>query len=327
MMTASLALAKRINEGFRLSREDDISCLIEGDLAELGQGADAIRERYVGDSVDLCTIVNGKSGRCSENCRYCAQSAHFDTACDKYGFLPAERIFCHARANQDAGVDRFAIVTSGRALEGQDFEAALESFARLKKDLRLNLCASMGLLSREQLERLKAAGVTRYHHNIETSRRYFPSICTTHSFEDRIKTIRDAQSVGLEVCSGGIIGMGETWEDRADMAFTLAELGILSIPINVLIPIPGTPLEGQAPLSTEDILRSVALFRYINPAAHIRMAAGRKLMADQGRQLFEFGASATITGDMLTTISTTIRNDRAMLAGLGRSLVSPPDEA
>ena len=325
-MTTPLELAKRIIEGERLSRGDDLSCLIEGDLAELGQGADAIRVRFSGDVVDLCSIVNGKSGRCPENCRYCAQSAHFRTQCDEYGFMASDEIFLHAKANQDAGVNRFAIVTSGRALAEDDFEKALEAFTLLKKELSIELCASMGLLSRDQLKRLKDAGVRRYHHNIETSRRFFPSICTTHTFEDRLATIADAQSVGLEVCSGGIIGMGETWEERADMALTLSELGILSIPINVLIPISGTPLEGQAQLSEEEILRTVALFRYVNPCAHIRMAAGRKLLPDQGRRLFEFGASAAITGDMLTTVSTTVKNDRAMLARLGRVLLAPnPD--
>jgi biotin synthase len=159
--------------------------------------------------------------------------------------------------------------------------------------------------------------VTRYHHNIETSRRNFPNICTTHTYEDKMREIRMVKEVGMDVCSGGIIGMGETWEDRLDMAISLAELGIDSIPINALMPIPGSPLEHLKQISADDLMRTFAFFRYINPTANIRMAAGRKIMPDFGEKAFVSGASACITGDMLTTSGTTIRGDIAMVQKLG----------
>ena len=183
--------------------------------------------------------------------------------------------------------------------------------------LTIGLCASHGLLTREQFKRLRAAGVTSYHHNIETSRRFFPQICTSHTYQDRIDTIKIAQEEGFCVCSGGIIGMGETWEDRLDMAISLAELGIESIPINALMAIPGTGLANRPALPAEDILRTIAIFRFINPAANIRLAAGRKLLPQNGATAFRAGASASITGNMLTTSGTTIKEDMALLRTLG----------
>lgn len=313
--------AERIIGGERLSRQDDLGWFANCDLDELQRGADAIRRHYLGDAVDLCTIVNARSGLCGEDCRYCAQSSWWHTSCEVYGLMDAGQILEQGLSNQREGVDRFAIVTSGRTVEGGDFERALEAVGRMHDELRIGLCASLGTLTREQLVRLRLAGVTRYHHNIETSRRYFPLICTTHTFNDRLRTIRDAAGAGLEVCSGGIIGMGENWEDRADMAFTLFELGVLSIPLNVLIAIPGTPLQEVTPLPAEEILRCIAMFRYMNPEAHVRMAGGRSLLPGQGRAAFEFGASAAITGNMLTTTSSSIRGDREMLERMGRDLV------
>ena len=223
----------------------------------------------------------------------------------------------NAKANQDAGANRFAIVTSGRALSGKDFEKALDTYRTMKGELHIGLCASHGLLTRAQLHALRQTGVTSYHHNIETSRRFFPQICTTHTYDDRIRTIKDAQAEGLCVCSGGIIGMGETWEDRLDMAISLAELGIESIPINALMPIPGTPFEGREELSGDDILRTIAFFRFINPEANIRLAAGRKLLPENGATALLCGASASITGNMLTTSGSTIVEDMAMIKRLG----------
>ena len=179
----------------------------------------------------------------------------------------------------------------------------------------------MGFLSAEQLHRLHEAGVTSYHHNIETSRRNFPNICTTHTYDMKIETLKKVKAEGMCACSGGIIGMGETWEDRLDMAVSLAELGIDSIPINALMPIPGTPLEHLPRLSEADILRTIAFFRYINPDANIRLAAGRALLTNDGESAFQAGASASITGNMLTTVAcATIRSDRRLLEDLGRDV-------
>ena len=244
-----LKLAQQIIEGRRLGREDDSSVFLECDLRELCEGADRIRAHFVGDKVDLCSIINGRSGRCSENCKFCAQSAHNHTDCDVYSLLPQKELVDACRFNESQGVDRFSIVTSGRTLDGEEFEQALHAYETMHKECRIDLCASMGFLTAEQLHRLHEAGVTSYHHNIETSRRNFPNICTTHTYEQKIETLKLVKPEGMCACSGGIIGMGETWEDRIDMAVSLAELGIDSIPINALMPIKGTPLENLEQLS------------------------------------------------------------------------------
>ncbi|MBQ9615754.1 MAG: biotin synthase BioB, partial [Selenomonadaceae bacterium] len=251
------AWVKEIMGGRRLQKKE-AGWLLTVPLEELQEGAGQLQEYFCGKHVDLCTIINGRSGKCSEDCKYCAQAACHSTGIETYGFLPKEEIIANAKVNEAAGVNRFSIVTSGRALGGKEFDQAIEAYEEMRQNLSIELCASHGLLTREQFRRLRAVGVTRYHHNIETSQRFFPNICTTHTYEDRIRTIRVAQDEGFQVCSGGIIGMGETWEDRMDMAFSLAELGILSIPINALMPIKGTALEGQPTLSAEDILRTVA---------------------------------------------------------------------
>ncbi len=310
-----------ILDGKRLCEEDDISFLKEGELSVLMENADRIRETLVGDTVDLCTIINGKGGNCGEDCKFCAQSAHSHTNCDIHKLLPYEAIIKEAKSNEEEGVNRFAIVTAGRSPLDEDFEKLLEYYSKMKQELNISLCASLGFLTAEQFERLHAAGVSSYHNNIETSRRFFSEICTTHSFDDKIANIKRAQAAGLSVCSGGIIGMGETMDDRIDMAFTLSSLGIKSIPINALIPIPGTPLETLPRLTEDEILRTIAIFRFINPEADIRLAAGRRLMTETGINAFRGGASATITGNMLTTTGSTIKSDRAMLTKLGRTII------
>lgn len=316
-----LALAEEIINGKRMTREDDLSMFLTCDLKELCEGADQIRKALVGDKVDLCSIINGRSGRCSEDCKYCAQSAHNHTDCEVYDFLPEEKIVEACKMNESEGVDRFSIVTAGKALTGEEFEKAIHAYETMKQECKIDLCASMGFLSEEQLHRLHEAGVTSYHHNIETSRRNFPNVCTTHTYEMKLETLKKVKAEGLHVCSGGIIGMGETWEDRLDMAISLAEIGVDSIPINALMPIPGTPMEGLPQLTEEEILRTIAFFRYINPNAYIRLAAGRALLKNDGEAAFCAGASATITGNMLTTAAcATIRSDRKMLEELGRDV-------
>lgn len=316
-----IKLSEEIMEGRRISRQDELDIFLNCDLGKLCEGADRIRAHFVGEKVDLCSIINGRSGRCPEDCKYCAQSAHHHTNCEEYDFLPEETIINACKMNEGEGVDRFSIVTSGRALTGEEFQKALHAFEAMHAMCRIDLCASMGFLTAEQLHRLHQAGVTSYHHNIETSRRYFPYICTTHTYEQKVETLKMVKAEGMCACSGGIIGMGENWEDRLDMAVSLAELGIDSIPINALMPIPGTPLEHQKPLSEDDILRTIGFFRYINPEANIRLAAGRALLSKDGELAFQSGASASITGNMLTTAAcATIRSDKDMLQGLGRDV-------
>ncbi|MGN0415624.1 MAG: biotin synthase BioB [Agathobacter sp.] len=255
-------LASEIIEGRRLTRTDDLSFFKDADLQELASGAEVIREALCSNHVDLCTIINGRAGRCSENCKFCAQSAHNHTGCDVHGMLEPEVVL---------------------------------------KDCK---------------ER-EAAGVTMYHENIETSKRNFPNICTTHTYEDKIDEIKMAKEAGLTICSGGIIGMGETWEDRVDMAISLAELEVESIPINALIPVKGTPFEDLPRLTEDEIIRTLAMFRFINPTAYIRMAAGRNYFADGGKRLFRSGVNATITGDMLTTVGNNTKQDIEMLTNMG----------
>ncbi|MGN0244647.1 MAG: biotin synthase BioB [Lachnospiraceae bacterium] len=316
-----LQLADEIIEGRRLSRGEDLSYFITCDYDALCEGADKIRKHFVGDRVDLCSIVNGRSGKCPEDCKYCAQSAHYHTECNVYDFLSEEELLEACKLNEREGVDRFSIVTAGRNLSGEEFEKALRAFKRMKEECDIELCASMGFLNREQFRRLKEIGVDRYHHNIETSKRFFSHICTTHTYEQKFATLKVLKEEGMKICSGGIIGMGETWEDRIDMAVSLSEVGVDSIPLNALMPIKGTPLENQERLTEEDIVRTVAIFRYINPTAHIRLAAGRALMENDGKKAFESGASATITGNMLTTVAkATIRSDREMLSEMGRKI-------
>jgi len=313
----SQTIAKEIINGRRLTRNDDLSFLLEEDLDELCRGADEIRKALCGNRVDLCSIINGRSGRCGEDCKFCAQSACHHTKIEEYPFLEPEEILSDCKKHEEKKVRRYSIVTAGRALTGKEMEKALTAYRSMKENCKMELCASHGLLSQEDFNRLKEAGVSRYHANIETSRRNFPNICTTHTYEDKLEVIRRAQKAGLSVCSGGILGMGETWEDRIDMAFSLNELGIRSIPLNILQPIKGTPFENMAPLSEEEILRTIAVFRYINPEAHVRLAAGRNGMTRSGEQAFRSGANAAITGDMLTTSGNKIADDMEMLTAMG----------
>lgn len=311
-------LGNEIIEGRRLTSKDHLEFLKNVSLESLSAEADRLRKHFSGDTVDLCSIISGKSGRCTEDCKYCAQSAFNHTGCDVYDLLDYDTIYEKASSDMAEGVNRFAIVNSGWGPTDEEFEKLIDIYMRLSKALPISLCASLGFLTTEQFQRLYAAGVRRYHNNIETSRRFFPDICTTHLFEDKLENIRRAQSAGLVVCSGGIIGMGETMDDRIDMALTLSELGIRSIPINVLIPIRNTPLENLPILSEEEILRTVSIFKFINPEADIRLAAGRPLISGNGEAAYKSGASAAITGNMLTTTGSTIKNDTALLKNIGR---------
>ena len=317
----AMELANEIINGRRITRDDDLTFFLTCDLDELCKGADKIREHFVGDKVDLCSIINGRSSRCPEDCKYCAQSAHHHTDCDIYDFLPEDKILEACRMNESEGVDRFSILTAGKALTGIEFDKAIHAYETMKKECKIDLCASMGFLSSEQLHRLHEAGVSSYHHNIETSKRNFPNICTTHTYDMKIDTLKKVKAEGMYACSGGIIGMGETWEDRLDMAVSLSEIPVDSIPINALMPIKGTPLENLERISEKDILRTIAFFRYINPTADIRLAAGRALLTNDGEFAFKSGASATITGNMLTTVAcATIRSDKKLLKDMGRDV-------
>ncbi|CZT57495.1 biotin synthase BioB [Solibaculum mannosilyticum] len=291
--------------------------LYEHPLEELCEHADKIRRHFCSNRFDICTIINAKSGCCSENCKFCAQSSHNRTCTAKYPLLPPEEIIAQAKANYQQGILRYSIVTSGKRLSDAEVNEMCKVVERIRKEIGISVCVSFGLLNEEQFRKLKEAGVTRVHNNLETSRRNFPNICTTHTFEDKIRAIRAAQAARLSVCSGGIMGLGETAEDKIDMAFSLRELGIKSVPINMLNPISGTPFENNPKLSEEDMRRIVAVYRFILPEASIRLAGGRGLLADQGKSCFTSGANAAISGDMLTTAGITTQTDMKLIKELG----------
>lgn len=303
-----------------LPKIEDVMFLMDADLEELCRSADRIRKHFCGEYGDLCTIINGKSGQCSEDCKFCAQSSHHRTQAEEYQFLSPEEILDDCIEQELKGVHRYSIVTAGRSLIGEDFSKALRAYRKMSEQSGVSLCASHGFLSDEAFEKLKKSGVSRYHCNLETSRRFFSEICTTHTYDDKIANIKRAKKAGLEICSGGIIGMGETKEDRLSLALELAKVQADSIPVNVLTPIKGTLLEGKKRLGEEEILRTVAVLRFLNPKAWIRLAAGRNLMEGCERKAFRSGANGAITGDMLTTSGNRVEDDRNMFKQLGFSL-------
>ncbi|MBN2453822.1 MAG: biotin synthase BioB [Candidatus Omnitrophica bacterium] len=282
-------------------KDQDINKLLKLPLAELMALADGIRRRTTGDTLELCGIMNAKSGLCGEDCKFCAQSSCHSTSAEAYPLKRTEEILERASRARDIGAGRFGIVTSGNALMKEDLEAIARAITRIKKEIDIEICASLGELSREDLAFLKRAGLSRYHHNIETSPGFFPKIVSTHSFRDRVRTIKAAKEAGLKVCAGGIIGMGETWSDRIDMALALKELDADSVPLNILIPVKGTGLEGIKVVSCADVIRTIAIFRIILEDKIIRLAAGREsALKDFQAMAFMAGASAMMIGGYLT---------------------------
>lgn len=320
-MTMLNSITDNIIKGIPITMDEVHDIILKSDTDVLAQGADKIRKALCGNRVDLCSIVSGKCGRCSEDCKFCVQSLNCKSNIDSHGFVDEYTYISACKKAINYKIDCFSIVTSGRTLSNTDYKKAVMLYSKANKECTGILqCASHGLLTREQLAGLKNAGVKRYHANLETSERYFPFICTTHTYADKIRLIKDAQSVGLKVCSGGIIGIGETMQDRIDMAFELNKLGIMSIPINIYLPLEGTFFRDIPTPSYDEIIRIVAIFRYINPNAYIRLAAGRKYMPNGGIKAFMSGANATITGDMLTTTGNGTTADIKMLTNNGFSI-------
>lgn len=287
-------------------------------LGALCNAADEIRKRYKGDSFDMCSIVNAKNGGCGEDCKFCGQSARYGCA-EKGELISAEdydKAYAHA---QEKGLAAISAVTAGRALTDAEVERAAQMYSA-HADGRTERCASHGLLTKEQLKRLKESGVTRIHNNLEACEEYFPKLCTTHTHAQKLETIRAAKELGFKVCSGGIIGTGESMNDRIRLALELRREGVFSVPVNVLMPKAGTPLSKAKPLSYDEIRRTVAIFRFILPDAYIRPAAGRRELPDKGAMLFKGGANAAITGDYLTTKGVDTDEDLTAVGSLGFSL-------
>ncbi len=309
-------LKDKVLSGGEITRAEAIA-LSKAPLGELCRAADEIRSHFCGDGFDMCTIINAKSGRCSENCKYCAQSSAYCTDIDEYPLLDSDEVVNAAKYNEEHGVKRFSLVASGKRLSDDEVDKVCSIVRDIKKACDISVCVSLGLLNEEQFARLKDAGVSRVHNNLETSRRYFSSVCSTHTYDDKIKAIKAAQRAGLSVCSGGIAGLGETMEDRIDMAFEIRNLSICSVPVNMLNPIKGTPYEENPRLTNDDMRRICAMFRFINPSAAIRLAGGRILLGDRGEECFRSGANAAISGDMLTTTGATISSDNDLINKLG----------
>jgi biotin synthase len=309
--------------GVPISREDALSIAeVPGpDIFDLFASANRIRQHFRDNAVGLCSIINAKSGACPEDCSFCAQSSKNRTAVRIYPLVKKEIVIEKAQAAAKSGVRRFSVVTSGRKVSRGELSeiAALISAIR---ETGLLPCASLGLLNAEELSILKWAGLERYHHNLETSESFFSRICSTHTFADKIETVRAVRAAGLSLCSGGIFGMGETWQDRIDMAFSLKEIGADSVPINFLIPIKGTALGHREHLHPFEALKIISLFRFILPGKEIRVCGGRtQILGEFHSMVFLAGADGVITGDYLTTTGRSPEDDLRLIEMYGLNVL------
>lgn len=290
---------------------------------ELMKKAEEVTEKNFDDKVEFCSIVSAKTGKCSQNCKYCAQSSHYRVNIETHPLLSVDEIKkCALEAKQN-GVTRFSIVTSGKGPEKEDFPQLIEMVHAIKEISGLTPCASLGILDEEQMKALGGAGVTRYHHNLNTCKSYHEEVCTTHTYEERVNTIKLAKKYGIEVCAGGIIGMGETRQQRAELAIELAELNVDSVPVNFLHPIEGTPFEvHKDAIDEEEILRTLAIFRIALPHAVIRYGGGRtlKLSPEQQELGVKIGVNGLLVGNYLTTVGTTPEEDKKMIERAGKRL-------
>ena len=301
-----------------ITREEALALLAPARRAELRERAHAVTLACVEKTFDFCSIVNARCGRCTEDCKWCAQSAHWKTSCTAHGWIGEDEC---ARAAADAeanGVRRIGIVTSGRTLSPGEIENVCAALRKMREHGSISLCASLGLLSEDDLAKLKAAGLSRVHCNIETAPSLFPRLCSTHTIADKLATLRAARRLGLEICCGGIIGMGETDEQLVEFAFALKEIAPDSIPVNVLHPIEGTPLGDRPILDPERVVDSIALLRLVNPATHLRFAGGRRDMSDEtAEKCIYVGISAGIAGTLLTTPGAIFADDRELARRAG----------
>lgn len=318
------SLKNKILSGYSITKEEALqlvqiqpSAFSLQPFFDLFSAANRIRETLRGDSIDLCSIVNAKSGACPEDCSYCAQSSKSKTDIPVYPLVKKDVVINKAKEAKDAGVRRFCIVTSGRKIG----KTELKEIASMIEDMRnigLLPCATLGLMGSEELSFLKQSGLERYHHNLETSERFFPEICRTHTYDDKLKTIDAAKSAGLSICSGGIFGMGETWQDRIDMAFAVKELNVDSVPINFLIPVKGTSMEQKDFLHPFEALKIISLYRFILPEKEIRVCGGRmQILGEFNSMVFMAGADALLTGNYLTTTGRTFKDDLRLIKQYG----------
>jgi len=294
--------------------EEISGTLLKAPLGELVGSANEVRKTYIGSRLELCSILNAKSGLCSQDCKFCAQSVRHRTDVPVYGLKEKEEIVEAAQNAKAIGAERFGIVTSGNKLTNKEVDRIAQAISEIKDKVGIAVCCSLGAVRKAQLRLLKESGLSRYHHNIETSQRFYPRIASTHSFEERLDTINSAKEAGLEVCSGGIIGMGESRQDRIDMACTLKELNVDSVPVNILVPIKGTALEAVEPIPAEDVIRTICIFRIILKDKTIKIAAGRETaLKDSQIKGFMAGANGMIIGGYLTIKGDALESDYALI--------------
>ena len=313
------SIEEKILGGGKISREEAlfIASLSTQDIFDLFSSANRIREHFRGNTVDLCTIINAKSGACPEDCSYCAQSAKSSAEIKTFRLVEKKTIVEKAQEAKEGGARRYCIVTSGKKASATDLEKIAEMVSAVRK-LGLLPCATLGLLSGEDLLLLKNAGLERYHNNLETSERFFPEICTTHTYQDKLETIKAVKQSGLSLCSGGIFGLGETWEDRVDMAFALRDIGPDSVPINFLTPVKGTRLGLNRILDPFDALKIISLYRFILPDKEIRVCGGRiQTLGEFNSFIFPAGADGLLTGNYLTTLGRNFEDDLKLINQYG----------
>ncbi len=312
-------LATQVLDGYQLSRSDALEVLSCPDeyLLDLMQAAFRVRQRYFGKSVQLYFLMNAKSGLCPEDCSYCSQSKVSEAEIPRYNLLNREEILAGAQAASDRSAKTYCIVISARGPNEREMSAVEKLVPEIKEKFNLDVCACLGLLSPEQAERLKACGVDRVNHNLNTGREFYGEICTTHTYQDRVDTLKAVRQAGMELCSGGIVGMGESPRDIVDMAMELHDLGVESIPVNFLNPIDGTPLAGQEKLTPSDCLRVLAMFRLVNPDRELRIGGGRELRLRSLQPLGLFAANSIFVGDYLTTKGQLPEADFEMISDLG----------
>ena len=286
-------------------------------LPWLMAGADRIRKTFRGNEVEVCAIANVRSGNCSENCGFCAQSGHHRTAAPTYDYIPAEQLVAQAQRARQWGASDFGVVSKGWGVRSAKESTQLaEYFAAMGEHSDIGRCASLGALSRETADQLVAMGLENYHHNLECAESFFDQVCSTHTYQENIDTIRNARDAGLRVCAGGIVGMGESLDQRIELAATLRNLGVQSVPLNFLKPVAGTPMGQRHPMSPYEILHTIAVFRYMLPTAEIRIAGGRQFLGDLQSMIFMAGASGIMIGDYLTTQGRHVEDDLKMLEDL-----------
>ncbi|HIP83377.1 MAG TPA: biotin synthase BioB [Desulfocapsa sulfexigens] len=308
---------KIIQDGGELVFDQALELAQKTKLTSLCDAAAMLCRDIHGAGFDLCSIINARSGKCSEDCRYCAQSVHHNTNITIYEQIESHTAISQARENDAYGVTRLSLVTAGRSLSISQMDGMGELYSAINDETELQFCASMGFLTEETAAQLVSFGVRRYHCNLETCREFFPSICTTHTWAEKVETLKIARAAGMDLCSGGIIGLGESLENRLQLAFELRALGVLSIPLNILSPIESTPLATIDAISLNDVLRCIALFRFVNPRAVIRIAGGRGRFGKDQYRMFAAGANGAIVGDYLTTAGAGVSEDLMEFIKLG----------